>query len=322
MSVVGFLGIVYALVLANTFSWMYPRTIQSLVIGSVSLYAFIWWERRTRDPLLDLSLFQNRTATLALVTGATFGLILSGMMLPLLYFLQSVYELTPAAATLRMTPLVLSAAIFSPVAGMIMKRYGLRKVIALGGLLMAIGSLIIALASVESSYGALAVSLSLIGAGYLAVVTAVADVVLSALPKERAGSAAAVNGAAIQIGGAFGIVIFASVFLGGARPVYFGRLESLGLSVNEVRILTRNWRDAVQDSVANGDRVLPEASREQFKTAWHDGFIAGLDRVFAVSALLSFICTALIWFGVKPATSAGRNPRFKDQTATEESYET
>src|SRR6185436_696582 len=117
---------------------------------------------------------------------------------------------------------VLSAAIFSPFVGMMMKRIGSRKVIALGGLLMAAGSLIIAVASIDSGYAALLLSLCLIGAGYMAVVTAVTDVILSALPRERAGSAAAVNAAAIQIGGAFGIVIFVSVFLGAARPEYFG----------------------------------------------------------------------------------------------------
>jgi MFS transporter, DHA2 family, multidrug resistance protein len=303
MSVVGLLGIVYALALANTFSWMYPKTIQALVIGSVSLVAFIWWERRSRDPLLDLRIFQNRTVTVAIITGATFGLILSGMMLPLLYFFQSVYELTPAAATLRLTPLVLSAALFSPFIGIMMKRFGPRKVIALGGLLMAAGSLVIAVSSIDSGYGALLLSLALLGAGYIAVVTAVADVILSALPRERAGSAAAINNAAIQIGGAFGIVIFVSIFLSGARPVYFGRLESLGLPVDEIRIMTRNWRNAVQDSLASGDRVLPEAFREQFKVAWHYGFTAGINRIFAVSAALSFVCSALIWFGVRPARS-------------------
>src|SRR5436190_22877139 len=90
MSVVGLLGIVYALVLANTFSWVYPKTIQALIVGSVSLGAFVWWERRSRNPLLDLHVFENRTATLAILTGATFGLVLGGIILPLLYLLQSV----------------------------------------------------------------------------------------------------------------------------------------------------------------------------------------------------------------------------------------
>lgn len=302
MSVLGLLGIVYALVLANTFSWMYPRTIQSLVVGSVSLAAFIWWERRSRDPLLDLSIFHNRTVTLALLTGATFGLILSGIMLPLLYFLQSVYELSPVAATLRLTPLVLSAALFSPLIGIMMKRFGLPKVIAIGGLLIALGNLVVAVASIDSGYPALLLSLILIGAGYIAAASAVADVILSALPRERAGSAVAVNNAAIQIGGAFGIVIFVSIFLSAARPEYFGRLESIGLPMDEIRIMTRNWRNAVQDSLASGDRVLPDAVRDQFKVAWYYGFVAGINRIFAVSAVLS-VCSALIWFGVKPIVS-------------------
>ena len=314
MSVIGLLGIVYALVLANTFSWMYPKTIQSLVIGSVGLGAFVFWERRARNPLLDLHIFENRTASLAIVTGMTFGLILSGMILPLLYFLQSVYGLSPTAATLRMTPLVLSAALFSPVVAMMMKRIGARKVIVLGGLLMSAGSLLIALASIDSTHAVLLVALSLIGPGYLAVVTAVADVILSALPKERAGSAAAVNGAAIQIGGAFGIVVFVSIFLSAARPEYFGRLASLGLPVEEIRAMTRGWRNAVQNSFATGDRVLPEAVRAQFKVAWHYGFTAGINRIFAVSAVLSFICSVLIWFGIKPGLSRNaRHPPTKSQ---------
>jgi MFS family permease len=305
MSVVGLLGIIYALVLANTFSWIYPRTIQALIIGSVALLGFVWWERRTRDPLLDLHIFKNRTVAFAMITAATFALVLNGMMLPLLYLLQTVYGLTPAEATLRLTPLVLSAAVFAPISARLMKRLGARKVIALGGLLMTAGSMVIALASTHFTYATLLVALVLLGAGYMAVITTVADVILSALPKERAGSAAAVNAAAAQIGGAFGIVIFVSLFLGAARPEYFSRLASLGLPVEEIRAITQQWRSAMQDSYALGDRALPEAFRDQFKVAWHYGFVAGIHRIFAVSAILSFVCTALIWFGVK-SHSAGR----------------
>jgi MFS family permease len=307
-SVVGFLGIIYALVLANTFSWIYPKTIQALIVGSVSLLGFVWWERRSRNPLLDLHIFENRTATLAIITGATFALVLNGMMLPLLYLLQSVYGLSPAGATLRLTPLVLSAAIFAPFSGMMMKRFGARKVIAFGGLLMSAGSVVIAMAPVDFGYPTLVLSMTFIGAGYMAVITTVTDVILSALPKERAGSAAAVNSAAVQIGGAFGIVIFVSLFLSAARPEYFGRLASLGLPVDEIRTITRHWRNAIQDSSASGDRVLPEAFRGQFRLAWHYGFIAGINRIFATSAILSFACSALIWFGVKPGLSRDARP--------------
>lgn len=310
MCVVGLLGIIYALVLANTVSWVYPRAIQSLIVGSVSLGAFIWWERRSRNPLLDLHIFRNRTATLAIIIGATFGLILNGIILPLLYFLQSVYGFSPTAATLRMTPLVLSAALFAPFAGMMMKRFGARKVIALGGVLMATGSLVMAGASIRSRFPVLLISLSLIGAGYMAVITTVADVILSALPKERTGSAAAVNSAAIQIGGAFGVVIFVSIFLSAARPEYFSKLQGLGLPAEEIKGITKSWRAAMQESIASGDRVLPEAFRDEFKRAWHYGFLAGIHRIFAVSAIASFICSALIWFGIKQAPAVNKEGTF------------
>jgi MFS family permease len=300
MSVVGLLGLIYALVLANAVSWTYPKTMQSLIVGTVTLAAFIWWERRSHNPLLDLHIFRNRTATLAIITAGAFGLALSGMILPVLYFLQTVYGLSPTAATIRMTPLVLSAALFSPVIGMMMKRWAPRKVIALGGLLMGAGSLLFALTTVHSRYPILLISFSLIGPGYLAVITAVTDVILSVLPRDRAGSAVAVNSAAIQIGGAFGMVIFVSIFFSAARPEYFGRLASLGLPLEEVRSITTTWREAMQNSYAAGDRVLPDAFRDQFKLAWHYGFVAGINRIFAVSAILSFLCSALIWFGVKP----------------------
>jgi hypothetical protein len=111
------------------------------------------------------------------------------------------------------------------------------------------------------------------------------------------------------------------VFLSGARPVYFGKLESLNLPTNEIRILTKNWRDAVQDSVTAGDRALPEAFRDQFKIAWHDGFVAGINRIFAVSAVLSFICTALIWFGARPRHANQASPKHTNHSDRENDIE-
>jgi hypothetical protein len=68
-------------------------------------------------------------------------------------------------------------------------------------------------------------ALVLLGAGDIAVVTPVADVILNAVPRERTGSAAAVNGAAMQIGGALGTAVLTSVLMAVARAAYYQRLE-------------------------------------------------------------------------------------------------
>jgi hypothetical protein len=82
--------------------------------------------------------------------------------------------------------------------------------------------------------------------------------------------------------------------------------------MDEIKTITKSWRAAMQDSLASGDRVLPEAFRGEFRLAWHYGFLAGINRIFAVSAILSFVCSALIWFGIR--TTAREEKAHSDET--------
>src|SRR5260221_13648172 len=104
-------------------------------------------------------------------------------------------------------PMMAAAAAFAPVAGALTAKIGPRKVIAGGLVLMAAGSSLLILLAPETHYGQVLLALVLLGAGDIAVVTPVADVILSAVPRERTGSAAALNGAAMQIGGALGTAV-------------------------------------------------------------------------------------------------------------------
>jgi len=77
-------------------------------------------------------------------------------------------------------------------------------------------------------YGQVLLALSLLGAGDIAVITPIADVILSAVPRERTGSAAALNGAAMQIGGALGTAVLTSVLTAVARAAARGVLPAPG----------------------------------------------------------------------------------------------
>src|SRR5690348_17818151 len=91
-----------------------------------------------------------------------------------------------------------------------------------------------------------------LGAGDIAVITPVADVILSAVPRERTGSAAAVNGAAIQIGGALGTAVLSTVLMAVARAVYYQRLEPSGLSGQEIAAATEALRRSIQKGAESG----------------------------------------------------------------------
>jgi EmrB/QacA subfamily drug resistance transporter len=301
---VGLLALVFAVIAASGEGWGNPRVQQSLAVGAGALAAFVWWERRVADPLLDMSLFRSRALNAALVNGTLIALVMGGAILPLLYYFQNVQGLGPVPALLRIVPLVIVAAACSPVVGGLLARHGPRPVI-LGGLAaVAAGCALLAFLRPGTPYPVVLAALALIGAGNIAVITPVTEIVLESVPAERSGSAAALNNAAMQVGGALGAATLTSVFLDAARADYFARLAPTGLSVETIRGVTRAWRQAVRDSASTGAKILPEGMERQFEEAFRQAFTVGVARVFAVAAVVALACMVLAWLGVRGRTRA------------------
>ena len=133
----GLLGLVFGVIQINHLGLMHRRVLESLTVGIGGLLAFVWWERRAKDPLLDVTLFRNRTVSVAVTAGLLAALVIGGALLPLLYFLQTVQKANQISAILRLMPLMFAAAAFAPVAGGLTAKFGPRKVIAGGLVLMA-----------------------------------------------------------------------------------------------------------------------------------------------------------------------------------------
>ena len=295
----GLLGLVFGIIQINHVGFLHPRVLQSLAVGIGALLAFVWWERRATDPLLDITLFRNRTVSVAVTAGLLAALVVGGSLLPLLYFLQTVQKVSPISAILRLMPLMVAAAALAPVVGELTAKIGPRKVIAAGMVLMAAGSSLLILLTPETPYGQVLPALLLLGAGYIAVITPVANIILSAVPRERTGSAAAVNGAAMQIGGALGTAVLTSVLMAVALAVYYQRLEPSGLSREEIAAATEALRRSIQKGAESGGQAIPQAVRTQLADAYRHAFSAGAGGVFTCSALVCLLCAVLVWFGLK-----------------------
>lgn len=306
---VALLALVFGVIGAGNQGWGNPRVLQSLAVGAGALLAFVWWERRVADPLLDLSLFRSRPLCTALVCGTVVALTMGGVILPLLYFFQRVQGLAPVSAVIRILPLVVVAAACSSTVGALMARHGPRPVL-IGGLgLMAAGCAGLAFLRPETPYLVVLVPLALIGIGNIGVITPVTDVVLASVPAERSGTASALNSAAMQIGGALGAAILTSVFLDAARAAYFERLAPTGLDIEKIREITKAWRDAVAESTSTGARMLlPRGLEGQFEEAYRRAFTTGVGRVFLVAALLAAACAVLAWATVPRRAPAPVRP--------------
>jgi EmrB/QacA subfamily drug resistance transporter len=301
---VALLALVFGVVGASSAGWSDPRVQQSLAVGAGALAAFVWWELRVHDPLLDMSLFRSRALNAALVTGTLIALVMGGAILPLLYFFQNVQGLPAVPALLRIVPMVIAAALASPVVGNLVARRGPRPVVLGGLVLIVLGGIGLSFLRPDTPYAAILAGLVLVGVGNIAVITAVTEIVLASVPASRAGAAAALNNAAMQVGGALGAATLTTVFLDSARTDYAARLAPTGLALEKIREITRAWRQAVGESASTGARVLPEGLERHFEEAFRAAFTVGVGRVFAVAALIAVVCAVFAWFGIRPGPIA------------------
>ena len=73
-------------------------------VASVALGAFVAWERRVDEPLLDVRLFRNARFTAASITVTVLFFALFGFLFLSTQYLQFVLGYSPSAAGLRMLP--------------------------------------------------------------------------------------------------------------------------------------------------------------------------------------------------------------------------
>jgi EmrB/QacA subfamily drug resistance transporter len=173
--------------------------------------AFVAWELRRSEPMLDPRLFRLRgftTGSLSIFVQffATFGLIFV-----LLQFLQLVMGYSPLEAGAALAPVALTVVATAPRVPRLVERVGVRPVGPTGLGLMAVGLFVLSSMDAGSSYWHLLAGGLPLGLGMALAATPATTAIVESLPDEKQGVASAVNDAAREVGGALGIAVLGSV---------------------------------------------------------------------------------------------------------------
>ncbi|MGY4991993.1 MFS transporter [Streptomyces sp. 900105245] len=232
LSTIGMAALVYAIISGPGHGWTSARVLGAAAVAVPALGAFAWWENRTDEPMLDLRFFADRRFTGA-VAGAvliTFGM--GGALFLLTQHLQSVLGYGPLEAGLRTAPLALTvvALNFTGIAAKWSARLGTPGSIALGMVLMSAG--LVAIAEIDTGgYAGTLAGLLLIGAGCAVANPAMAHAIMSAIPPERAGVGAGINGTLAEFGNGLGVAVLGAVL---SSSVASGESLSEGLGAGQL----------------------------------------------------------------------------------------
>lgn len=115
-----------------------------ILASIVALVAFIFCERRAKEPLIPMTIFEDPLINISLLTVFVSGIGLFGGSLVMAVLLQQVLGQTPAQSGVVLSPLMLIVAGASIVSGHLIARTGRYKLLCIGALLcMCLGAFLL-----------------------------------------------------------------------------------------------------------------------------------------------------------------------------------
>lgn len=208
----------YAAIQGNDIGWTSRPVVWAALLATFTLPAFLFWEHRSRAPMLPLRLFGSRNFTAA--NAATLGLYgaFNGSFFILMIYLQSVLGYSALQAGLATLPMTVLFLLLSSRLGRVAEWIGPRVPMAVGQGVFATGLVYLGLLEPGQGYwlhvlpGVLALGLALPLA-----VPPLTNTAMSSAPEARAGTASGVNNMAARLAGLLAIALLGIVYTGAFR---------------------------------------------------------------------------------------------------------
>ncbi len=197
---------------------------------------------------------------------------LSGLVFFLSQYFQLVHGYGPLKAGLAELPAAVTATVFGVLAGVAVRYVSHRMVLTTGltlvGVAMASLAASLTLFTPVTPYLPLGVALFVVGVGLGLAFTVASDVILASVPKERAGSAAAVSETAYELGMALGIATLGSIVTAVYRTVVVAPGIPADVAADGARLAAE--RDPRRRGATRrpGDRAARPPPRRRSPTAW------------------------------------------------------
>jgi EmrB/QacA subfamily drug resistance transporter len=313
LSALGLSALVYGIIEGPARGWSDPLTLGAFAGALALLSAFVAWELRREEPLLDPRLFRLPgfgAGTLS-ITAQFFAFF--GFIFVVLQYLQFVLGYSPLTAGLALAPLALVMMGLSPRVPRLLERFGPGRVGTLGLLAMAAGFGVFATAGVDSGYPLLLGGLLLLGVGAALATTPATTAIVSSLPPAKQGVASAVNDAAREVGGALGIAVLGSALTDRYQA---GVPDVVGRAPAE---LVEHAHDALPAALALADRLGPAGGglAAQAQAAFVDGLgLAMLIAAATVAVAAGFVFWRAPAEVVAPEEEDSRARRPRDSAPT------
>jgi len=289
------------------FDWVSGMTALLIGIGVVLIAAAVYTERRVREPIVPLRLFENRTVVLAVIASVAVGIAMFGTTVFLNQYMQIARGYSPTESGLLSIPMVIGLFGASTIIGRKVSQTGRYKnYMMLGAVLLTVGLGLMGIIDESTSLLEIAVFLILLGSGVGMLMQNLVLVVQNAVSTHDIGSGSSLIAFFRSMGGAIGVSVMGALLATHASNSIAEGLGKLGVGGS-----------GVSDGQVPDISTLPGPVKDVVEHAYGTG-IAEMFLIAAPLGIVALIAVALLRevpLGAKSGIELAREQREQREAA-------
>lgn len=288
LSTLGIGSLVYGLIQAPERGWGSGATLAAFAIAIVILAAFVVWELRVGEPMLDMSLFRNPAFSAGSGGMILIFLAMFGVMFLITQYFQLILGFSPLGASVRflpMSPIMVLVATRTP---RLAARFGAHRVVSTGMTLVAVGLLMFRGLDTNTPYLYVFCCIVPLTTGIAMAMSPMTASIMSAVPARRAGSGSAMNDATRELGAALGVAVLGSL----AASRYS---HSINRTIATIPIGSRSAVRSSLPSALEQAKTLAQSEASAVTAAAQHAFVDGIHFAVTAGATLAAIAAIVVF---------------------------
>jgi EmrB/QacA subfamily drug resistance transporter len=267
----------------KNFDWIGWQTAAMVLGGLAAIAAAVVVEKRAKEPLIPMDLFQNRTVVMAVIASVAVGIAMFGTTVFLTQYMQLARGYSPTESGLLTIPMVIGLFGSSTLSGRYISRSGHYKRIMLSGAAaLTVGLALMGLIDDTTSLAEVAVFMLIVGSGIGMLMQNLILAVQNVIPSSEIGAGSALIAFFRSLGGAIGVSV-----MGAVLSTKVG--DSIAQGVAE---------KGIDPAPLGSGGTIPEVSTlpGPLQTVVEHAYGTGVAEIFLIAAPMGIVAFVAVWF--------------------------
>jgi len=277
----------------SQFEW-WSWTTAWMVGGSVvMLVAAVITELLVKEPIIPLTLFKNRTFTLAVIASISVGVAMFGTSVFLSQYMQLARGATPTESGLLTLPMIGGLLISSMVVGNLISRFGRWKpYMVVGSIMLTVGLYLMSTIEYDTNYVIVSVYTFILGAGVGMVMQNLVLIVQNTVDPSQLGVASSSVAFFRSLGGTVGVSVMGSALGTKVVSMLADRQHDLQVAIGKLGAAGADVAKSLQSGTLPEVNKLPEGVRVIIESVYGQA----VADIFLIAVPLAIVTIVAILF--------------------------